>query len=1482
MTPRISLSAAIIVVWAGCGLADAQPGTPYTWSAPDRDAKVAALIPGRKLPTYTPETLFAEWTDRQLERWTAEHPDWEPSAAYEGYSAAEPTDAALVADFPRHICPFGRVRSGAPDPSRADAVLISYCPFCQSRALSLRYDPKNPYHATTSCCGTELYGREQDFPADYALKPSDVVEFLHLDETMVRVPCTVYKDEDGVEWELFIKTIFDQRRWLDVGCSRIKQYGQKFEQTADPLYVHKIAVLLDEVADTYYGLPLCSSNKLAKGKDGGPLTRAEWEAVPRPAIFEVSYLGGWNRRTPIFNQGWLNMSDEHIWVQPYARVHHHPTFRHYSQRRYGDPDALDRKIQRKLLRELALMFKSVFSQKLLTNYQEANYVDMWLLGVLQQDEDLLEFAGPAQETTLYNHTYQDGLNGEGAPNYMAMPGGYFYPFLRNPKGWLQYYPDFLDDHPFYHAADGEMRKLNTLRGMQLEFGDQHEQAFPRGLLTDRAAVRAREQLGSRNWAGYGVGLLRVGGAGHRQEVCLSYTRATLHNAQDALSIGCWFDGVPVMRRGGYAAHWSNAQLQWERPEFQALREMDYPYEIAQGAQGFDSWSWIYVHSPLCQNGAMVDDVATGSGWGDNRGYGEVVTFKGGEAAAEPGSGFQVLDVRDHYSWARVDKDVDDFRRTIIGVEGPDGRPYVLDLLKLEGGRRHALYNSAWASRGEDDLPEVVSTVDTLTEVLFGDQLPEDTSHYRNFEQVREVQRLTAPGPTWDVTWLTDIAALAPRPIDGGPFRRPLPDDVGKVALRMIGVTPTADQTELLRGRGPWIGWMNQPLPNKQRAYGNVAFMDARDFIIELRRTDSEAQPLKSLFVHLLEGRQQGEQSVIESVTPLTAQSVEGEARDIVALELKMTPGHTDTVIYQSAPGRVRLPDGTQTDARYALLRRDASGEFTAVEACRATHIRSGAFEASMAGDFTGVISDIVGDLTGTRRQSALILKPDDPWPLGEALKGRQLLVRVESPLRDACNEGYRVAKVTQLDGGLIRVDLQDHAPFATSWHQAVVLPSDRPNVIRTNRPMVDHGNTPWYNGLKLWFPERGKTYTIKDVNAVGGGHGGDTVELVEQVDLVAEGIQVGDWYVVYGIEPGLRVTVANEFCWRREAAENWQQHVLRASGTVTVRTPVTRGALAYQTLGDPWRQSPDGKTTFTAQEAKGRPVHIVTGAPDWLDLEDGEAPALTTLALDGQALTAQAARDLGWIDAPGELVATFTDAASPLDLASLTVRLNGQPLVGAGLSTVDTRVSEAGKALEVRVDLKAALAGEPARPRKHALAISVADRSVMQHTAILDVSFVNRAPVDADAVFLSDLPPVRSFAHGGLIRDRDYVGNPAQIAGRIYPKCLTLCPEPSADGAYAESVYRLSPEQADMTFTAEVGISESSQGRGTAVFTLQSGDSPEGEWRTLYKSSVLRGGQEPVSIEASMAGARYLRLYTTDAGDGINSDHAVWGEAKLK
>jgi len=1452
--------------------------TEFSWHAPDRGAKVAKLIPGRKLPKYTPDTLFAEWTEAQVARWNADHPAAPPEKAFAEYQASAPTDAELVVDFPRHISPFGRVRSGKVAPVAAKWVLIKYCPFCQSQSLRLSHDPQNQYHATTRCCGTELYGHGADFPPDYALKPNATVRFRHLDDTEVAVPCTLYRDRNGVEWELFIQTLFDQRRWLEVGGTLIRSYGQRFRATADPCYAHKVALLLDHVADTYYGLPLSYANELATGKDGGPLTRAEWEAPRPPGIFEVGGLGGWNRRQPIFNKGWINMSDEHIWVEPFARVRHHPAFKYYSQKTYGDPDALDRKIMTKLLREVALMFRNCFAQKLLTNYQEANYVHLWLLGALVQDQLLIDFAAPAQEAAMYNHTYQDGMNGEGAPNYMAMPGGYFYPYLRDPNGWLEHYPKFLEEHPFYHAANGEMRRLRTVRGLQVEFGDQHEYVLPRSLVKAPARVRENERIGSRNWAGYGVGILRVGGPGHRQELCLSYTRATLHNARDALSLGCWVDGVPVMRRGGYLAGSCTAHLQWERPEYQALKTMNYPHPIAQSGR----WAHDYAHSPLCQNGVTVDEAATGGGWGDNRGYGEVITFKGGEPGGEPGSAFQILDVRDHYSWARMDKDVPEFRRTLIGVEGPDGRPYVLDLLKLRGGKRHTFYQSAWADRVAANLPPVASQSPDLAAAFFDGALPEDDSHYRSFRQIRKVAQHAPPGTTWDITWRTNMAEYAPRDPRTRTIKRPLPSGVGDVRLRLIGVDPQPGGTELISAQGPWIGRIAQPLPNRQRVDGDVAFMDARDFLIERRTASPGTDSATSLFVHVLEGYQTGETSVIRTVTPLPITSLAGGTRDTVALALAMVGGHTDTVVYQSAPGRMRLPNGLETDARYVLLRHDAQGQVIAADACRGTFLKCGTFSATLPGDFTGTVVDIVGDLTGTRQESALIITPDRTWPAGAALNGRQLLVRIESPLRDPCNEGYRVERVSTLPDGRVRVDLQDHAPFVTSWHQVTTLPADRPNVLRTNRPMVDHGNNPWYHGLKIWFPERGKTFTIKNVNRVGGGYGGDTLEVVEDINLAAQGIRLGDWYVIYGVEPGRKVSVANDFSWRREAGEAGTQHALRASGDVTLASPATRAPLAYRGGEGAWRECAAGKQTFRAAETSGRGVRIVSGKPAWLNLNDTAGPEVIALALDGRSLRDQAARDLGWIAPPRKLTLRCRDAANPIDLDQLSVRLNDVRLIAGNGDLLTVTPGDGGRSVEVVVALDKALANERHRPRRHTIELGVPDRSLDRHRTVVTVSFINRVPLQEGVVFLSDLAPQKAYAHGGLIRDHDYVGDVAEIAGRIYPKCLTLCPETNPTGGFAEVIYRLPVKKPRKTFRAEVGISDSANGRGSVVFTVQASRALDGPWRTLYASETISGGAKPVPLKLPLGKATFLRLHTADSGDGINSDHAVWGNARLE
>jgi alpha-L-fucosidase len=177
--------------------------------------------------------------------------------------------------------------------------------------------------------------------------------------------------------------------------------------------------------------------------------------------------------------------------------------------------------------------------------------------------------------------------------------------------------------------------------------------------------------------------------------------------------------------------------------------------------------------------------------------------------------------------------------------------------------------------------------------------------------------------------------------------------------------------------------------------------------------------------------------------------------------------------------------------------------------------------------------------------------------------------------------------------------------------------------------------------------------------------------------------------------------------------------------------------------------------------------------------------------------------------------------------------------------------------------------------------VAVRDRSVACHETRVRLSYIGKVPLDPTAVYLSDLAPVKAFGRGGPKIDRDYRGDVATIGDRIYPKCILLHPEPGSDGVLGEIVFEL-PADAPRVLHSDIGIEMDAGASGSAVFEVQRGPSATGPWETLYTSPILRGGMGAQTIRVDLGDARFLRLCTTDAGDGINSDHALWGNVRLK
>ena len=106
---------------------------------------------------------------------------------------------------------------------------------------------------------------------------------------------------------------------------------------------------------------------------------------------------------------------------------------------------------------------------------------------------------------------------------------------------------------------------------------------------------------------------------------------------------------------------------------------------------------------------------------------------------------------------------------------------------------------------------------------------------------------------------------------------------------------------------------------------------------------------------------------------------------------------------------------------------------------------------------------------------------------------------------------------------------------------------------------------------------------------------------------------------------------------------------------------------------------------------------------------------------------------------------------------------------------------------------------------------------------------------------------------------------------------MTLCPEPAAGGAYGEVLFELPADRPGLVLKTDGGISDSSGGRGSVTFVVETSDAADGEWQSLYDSGLMRGGNGPESVTVPLGDAKFLRLRNSDGGDGINSDHAVWG-----
>lgn len=120
--------------------------------------------------------------------------------------------------------------------------------------------------------------------------------------------------------------------------------------------------------------------------------------------------------------------------------------------------------------------------------------------------------------------------------------------------------------------------------------------------------------------------------------------------------------------------------------------------------------------------------------------------------------------------------------------------------------------------------------------------------------------------------------------------------------------------------------------------------------------------------------------------------------------------------------------------------------------------------------------------------------------------------------------------------------------------------------------------------------------------------------------------------------------------------------------------------------------------------------------------------------------------------------------------------------------------------------------------------------------------------------------------YGEVQKDRRTSTQPLKLNGVTYDRGL---------GVHAVSDIRYKLGGGFQFFHANIGVDDSAYQLGSVVFQVWA------DGTKLYDSSVMTGTSATKSIKLNIKNRQELRLIVTDAGDGIDFDHADWANARL-
>ena len=110
-------------------------------------------------------------------------------------------------------------------------------------------------------------------------------------------------------------------------------------------------------------------------------------------------------------------------------------------------------------------------------------------------------------------------------------------------------------------------------------------------------------------------------------------------------------------------------------------------------------------------------------------------------------------------------------------------------------------------------------------------------------------------------------------------------------------------------------------------------------------------------------------------------------------------------------------------------------------------------------------------------------------------------------------------------------------------------------------------------------------------------------------------------------------------------------------------------------------------------------------------------------------------------------------------------------------------------------------------------------------------------------------------------RNKSVDNNPLKVGGQHHIEGI---------GTHAESILAIDLGTPTYQFVSEIGVDDEVGKKGSVVFQVW------GDGKLLAHSGVMHGGDRADTISADLKGVKQIMLVVTDAGDGIDYDHADW------